>query len=446
MMIPQKVEYILMHLEFNGYNAYLVGGSTRDIFNYKNPKDYDICSNATPEQVKKLFNKVILTGERHGTVTVILNDEHFEITTLRKDGIYKDNRSPEEVFFTDSLKEDVSRRDFTINSICIDANRNVYDYFGGIKDIENKIIRAVGKAEDRYTDDSLRMLRAIRFSCQHNFTIEENTFQAIIKNAYLIQMISKERIRDELCKILMSDSPSKGIRLLQETGLLQYIIPELCECVGFKQYNIHHDKDIFEHILAVLDNTPKILEVRLGALLHDIAKSKCFTLDDNGIGHFYYHHIEGEKLTEEILFRLKFDNKTINDVKILVREHMFNFSEKGKIKTSVIKKFMNRVGIDNLENLFCLRIADIKGSKNKDQSKIDNVMFLIGECHRIISEKQPLTVKDLAINGHDLIYLGFKQGKEIGIALNWLLEMVLINPNLNNYEDLSEHIIRRGVR
>ena len=273
MMIPQKVEYILMHLEFNGYNAYLVGGSTRDIFNYKNPKDYDICSNATPEQVKKLFNKVILTGERHGTVTVILNGEHFEITTLRKDGIYKDNRSPEEVYFTSDLKEDVSRRDFTINSICIDVNRNVYDYFGGIKDIENKIIRAVGKAEDRYTDDSLRMLRAIRFSCQHNFTIEENTFQAIIKNAYLIQMISKERIRDELCKILMSDSPSKGIRLLQETGLLQYIIPELCECVGFKQYNIHHDKDIFEHILAVLDNTPKILEVRLGALLHDIAKS-----------------------------------------------------------------------------------------------------------------------------------------------------------------------------
>ena len=442
MEIPQKVEYILMHLEFNGYNAYLVGGSTRDIFNYKNPKDYDICSNATPEQVKKLFNKVILTGERHGTVTIILNDEHFEITTLRKDGIYKDNRSPEEVYFTNDLKEDVSRRDFTINSICIDVNRNVYDYFGGLKDIENKIIRAVGKAEDRYVDDSLRMLRAIRFSCQYNFTIEENTFQAIIKNAYLIQMISKERIRDELCKILMSDNPSKGIRLLQETGLLQYIIPELCECVGFEQCNPNHDKDVFEHTLVVLDNTPKILNVRLSSLLHDIAKPKCFTLDDNGIGHFYYHHIEGEKVVEEILSRLKFDNKTISDVKILVREHMFNFSEKGKIKTSIIKKFINRVGINNLENLFCLRIADIKGSKNKDQSKIDNVMFLIEQCHRIISEKQPLTVKDLAINGRDLMEIGFKQGVKMGQILNSLLEKVLENPELNNKEILLKLVQR----
>ena len=442
MEIPQKVEYILMHLEFNGYNAYLVGGSTRDIFNYKNPKDYDICSNATPEQIKKLFNKVILTGEKHGTVTVVLGNEHYEITTLRKDGIYKDNRSPEEVYFTNDLKEDVSRRDFTINSICIDVNRNVYDYFGGIKDIENKIIRAVGKEEDRFNEDALRLIRCIRFSCQHDFTIEENTFQAIIKNAYLIQMISKERIRDELCKILMSDSPSKGIRLLQETGLLQYIIPELCDCVGFKQCNIHHDKDVFEHILAVLDNTPKILEVRLSALLHDIAKPKCFTLDDNGVGHFIGHHIEGEKVAGDILIRLKFDNKTINTVKILVRYHMDRYD---KIRTTNIKKFINHVGVDNLNNLFELQIADILGSA-KEYQDISNVINLKEQCCKIINEKQPLTVKDLAINGKDLMEIGFKQGKEIGIALNWLLEMVLINPNLNNYDDLSECVIRRGIR
>ena len=283
-------------------------------------------------------------------------------------------------------------------------------------------------------------MRAIRLSTQHNFTIEENTFQAIIKNAYLIQMISKERIRDELCKILMSDSPSYGIRLLQETGLLQYIIPELCECVGFEQHNHNHDKDVFEHIMCVLDNTPPILNVRLSALLHDIAKPMCFTLDENNIGHFYYHHIEGEKLTEEILTRLKFDNKTINDVKILVREHMFNFNENSKIKTSIIKKFINRVGIDNLENLYCLRVADIKGSKNKDQSKIDNVTFLISECHKIIAEKQPLTVKDLAINGNDLMELGIKQGVKMGQILNNLLEKVLENPELNDKEVLLNMI------
>jgi len=441
MMIPQKVEYILMHLEFNGYNAYLVGGSTRDIFNYKNPKDYDICTDATPKQVKSLFAKSYDTGLKHGTVTIVLKDEHYEVTTMRKEGAYKDNRSPEEVYFTNDLKEDVSRRDFTINSICIDVNRNIYDYFGGIKDIENKIIRCVGKAEDRFNEDALRLIRCIRFSCQHNFTIEENTFQAIINNAYLIQMISKERIRDELCKILMSDNPSKGIRLLQETGLLQYIIPELCECVGFEQHNIHHDKDVFEHTLSVLDNTPKILNVRLGALLHDIGKPKSFTLDDSNEGHFIGHHIEGEKVAEDILIRLKFDNKTINTVKILVRYHMDRYD---KIRTTNIKKFINRVGVDNLNNLFELQIADILGSA-KEYQDFSNVINLKEQCHRIINEKQPLTIKDLAINGKDLIYLGFKQGKEIGIALNWLLEMVLINPNLNNYEDLSEHIIRRGV-
>ena len=442
MMIPQKVEYILMHLEFNGYNAYLVGGSTRDIFNYKNPKDYDICTDATPKQVKSLFAKSYDTGLKHGTVTIVLKDEHYEVTTMRKEGAYKDNRSPEEVYFTNDLKEDVSRRDFTINSICIDVNRNIYDYFGGIKDIENKIIRCVGKAEDRFNEDALRLIRCIRFSCQHNFTIEENTFQAIINNAYLIQMISKERIRDELCKILMSDNPSKGIRLLQETGLLQYIIPELCECVGFEQHNIHHDKDVFEHTLSVLDNTPKILNVRLGALLHDIGKPKSFTLDDSNEGHFIGHHIEGEKVAEDILIRLKFDNKTINTVKILVRYHMDRYD---KIRTTNIKKFINRVGVDNLNNLFELQIADILGSA-KEYQDFSNVINLKEQCHRIINEKQPLTIKDLAINGKDLIYLGFKQGKEIGIALNWLLEMVLINPNLNNYEDLSEHIIRRGIR
>ena len=443
MEIPRAVEYILSHLEYNGFQGYLIGGSTRDIFSYKCPKDYDICTDATPEQVKSLFLKSYDTGIKHGTVTIVLKDENYEevsyeITSMRREGVYKDNRSPEEVFYTDKLEEDVARRDFTINSIAIDVNRNVYDYFGGLKDIENKIIRCVGNSDDRFNEDSLRMMRAIRLSTQHNFTIEENTFKSIIKNAYLIQMISKERIRDELCKILMSNIPSNGIRLLQETGLLQYIIPELCECVGFEQHNHNHDKDVFEHILSVLDNTPPILNIRLSALLHDIAKPMCFTLDENNIGHFYYHHIEGEKLTEEISTRLKFDNKTINDVKILVREHMFSFNEESKIKTSVIKKFINRVGIDNLENLFCLRIADIKGSKNKDQSKIDNVTFLVGECHRIIAEKQPLTVKDLKINGYDLMELGIEQGFMIGKILNGLLEKVLENYELNDRDVLLD--------
>ena len=442
MEIPNVVEYVLNHLEYNGFQGYLIGGSVRDIFNYKSPKDYDICTNATPEQVKSLFAKSYDTGLKHGTVTIVLKDEYLEVTTLRKEGIYKDNRSPEEVFYTNSLKEDVARRDFTINSIAIDVNRNVYDYFGGLKDIENKIIRAVGNPDQRFNEDALRLMRAIRLSAQHDFDIEENTLQAIIKNAYLIQMISKERTRDELCKILLSDYPGYGIEMLERTRLLQYIIPELCECVGFNQRNIHHDKDVFEHTLSVLNNSPKILNVRLGALLHDIGKIKTFSIDDNGNGHFYGHHIEGAIIAEEILKRLKFDNKTIENVVILVRYHMDRYD---KIRTTNIKKFINRIGIDNINDLFELQIADVLGSA-KEYQDFSNVISLKEQCFKILNEKQPLTVKDLAINGHDLMNIGIQQGKEIGIALNWLLEMVLINPNLNNYEDLSEHIIRRGIR
>ena len=442
MEIPYVVEYVLNHLEYNGFQGYLIGGSVRDIFNYKSPKDYDICTNATPEQVKSLFAKSYDTGLKHGTVTIVLKDEYLEVTTLRKEGIYKDNRSPEEVFYTNSLKEDVARRDFTINSIAIDVNRNVYDYFGGLKDIENKIIRAVGNPDQRFNEDALRLMRAIRLSAQHDFDIEENTLQAIIKNAYLIQMISKERTRDELCKILLSDYPGYGIEMLERTRLLQYIIPELCECVGFNQRNIHHDKDVFEHTLSVLNNSPKILNVRLGALLHDIGKIKTFSIDDNGNGHFYGHHIEGAIIAEEILKRLKFDNKTIENVVILVRYHMDRYD---KIRTTNIKKFINRIGIDNINDLFELQIADVLGSA-KEYQDFSNVISLKEQCFKILNEKQPLTVKDLAINGHDLMNIGIQQGKEIGIALNWLLEMVLINPNLNNYEDLSEHIIRRGIR
>lgn len=323
MTIPNYVEYVMIHLQENKYKVYLVGGGVRDIFNNKEPKDYDLTTSATPEQVKKLFRKVVSTGEKHGTVTVIVLGEHIEVTTLRRDGIYKDNRHPEEVMFTTGLKEDVARRDFTINSIAIDIDGNVYDYFNGLKDIENKIIRAVGDPDKRFNEDALRMIRAIRFSAQYDFDIEEETENSIIRNAYLIQMVSKERIRDELCKILISNYPGYGIEMLQKCNLLQYIIPELCECINFDQRNIHHDKNVFDHIISVLNYTPNILNVRLAALLHDIGKPMCFTIDENNQGHFYQHHIIGAEMTKSILERLKFDTKTINNVSILVKEHMY---------------------------------------------------------------------------------------------------------------------------
>lgn len=268
---------------------------------------------------------------------------------------------------------------------------------------------------------------------QFNFNIEEKIINYIIRNASLIQNISKERIRDELCKILLSNYPNYGIEMLQKCNLLQYIIPELCECVDFDQHNKHHDKNVFDHIISVLNNTPKILNVRLAALLHDIGKVKCFTIDKNQQGHFYQHHIIGAKMTEEILKRLKFDNKTINNVTTLVREHMFRYDF---LRASSIKKFINRVGIENLDNLFEIQIADIKGSAPPyDYSKVLN---LKEDVYRILNEKQPLTVKELAINGFDLMDIGIKPGKKMGEILKQLLEKVLENPDLNTKKTLLE--------
>jgi len=329
-------------LQDNGFQSYLVGGSVRDMLMNKKPKDYDICTNAFPSQVKSLFKKVIPTGEKHGTVTVVLPEDKIEVTTMRRDGIYKDRRHPEEVIYTNNLKEDVARRDFTMNSIAIDLNDSIYDYFDGVESINNKYIVTVNNADDRFTEDALRMMRAIRFAVQLDFKIEEKTKQSIIKNSNLITHISQERIRDELCKILLSDFPSRGIKLLRDCGLLQYIIPELQKCVNFDQYNIHHHKNVFDHIMIVLDNTPKDLIIRLSALLHDIAKPIVFSIGEDGVGHFYKHHLEGEILAEDILKRLKYDNKTVDTVKLLVRHHMDRYDF---LRTNSIKKFINRVAL-----------------------------------------------------------------------------------------------------
>jgi tRNA nucleotidyltransferase (CCA-adding enzyme) len=426
-------------LQENGFQAYLVGGGVRDILMNLEPKDYDICTDALPQQVKNLFNKVIPTGEKHGTVTVVLPENKIEVTTFRQDGDYQDCRHPEEVVFTRSLQEDVARRDFTMNSIAININKRIFDYFNGVQSIENKCIVTVNNPDDRFKEDALRMMRAIRFAVQLDFKIEENTKQSILKNSNLITYVSQERIRDELCKILLSDYPSRGIKLLRDCGLLIYIIPELQRCVNFDQQNIHHNKNVFDHVMAVLDDTPKDLIIRLSALLHDIAKPIVFTVDENNNGHFYKHHLEGEILTEEILKRLKFDNKTINTVKLLVRHHMDRYEF---LRTSNIKKFINRVGVENLESLFILQVADIKGSAPPhDFSGIEK---LKEDIQVILSEKQPLTIKDLKINGYDLMELGFKPGKQMGDILDNLLEMVLENPNLNNKDSLVNVINQSG--
>ncbi|GAE02830.1 polyA polymerase family protein [Clostridium botulinum B str. Osaka05] len=434
--IPKGVECIINTLQENNHEAYIVGGAVRDSLLERKVNDWDITTSANPQEVVNIFEnlgyKIIPTGLKHGTVTILINSIGYEVTTFRIDGEYEDNRRPKEVKFTSNLKEDLKRRDLTINAMAYNEKMELVDYFHGLEDLNNKIIRCVGNSKDRFNEDSLRMLRCIRFASQLNFHMEESTKFNIRELSKNINNVSMERIRDELCKILVSSQPVYGIRNIVELNLVDYIIPELKDCVGFEQHNIHHDKDVYGHILSVVENVPNKLELRLAALLHDIGKPKCFSIGDNGQGHFYGHQKISADMTKDILKRLKFDNKTIDKVDKLVYNHMTRYN---KLRTPSIKKFINKVGIDNLDDLFELQIADIKGSA-KEYHSFDNILNLKTKCEKILSEKQPLTIKDLDIDGHDLMKLGIKQGKEIGIVLNKLLDIILENPNLNNKEDL----------
>ena len=437
--IPDDVKYILNTINKEGFDAYIVGGCVRDSIIGRKPLDWDITTNALPENVIDIFRKrqikVIETGLRHGTVTVVINNTSYEITTFRIDSEYLDNRHPDKVTFTSSIQQDLSRRDFTINAMAYSELTGILDYFNGMEDINNKIIRCVGNADKRFNEDALRMLRAVRFSCQLGFDLEPvELIGSIKRNSYLVKNISSERIRDELCKILMSYKPSKGIIDLYNCNLLSYIIPELIPCVDFDQRNIHHDKDIFKHTLSVVDCAPAELDVRLAALLHDIGKVQCFTLDDKGQGHFYGHQKVSGDISREILKRLKFDNKTIESVSHLIYEHM-RTCDTGKSLS--VKKFINNVGVENLNNLFLLQIADRKSSAKK-YSDFQDILKLKEKCRTIINEQIPLSLKDLNINGEDLINIGIPRGKQIGIILNKLLDMVLKDPELNKKEILTD--------
>lgn len=440
--MPQEVYRILDILSFYGYDGYIVGGCVRDSILNKTPNDWDICTNCTPEKMLEVFScfKVIPTGLKHGTLTVVINGQNYEVTTYRIDGEYINGRHPEQVEFTNNLKEDLKRRDFTINAMAYNTKEGLIDYYGGITDIFNKKIRCVGNPFERFSEDYLRMPRAIRFSAQLGYSLDAETLKEIKKLSKNIIDISEERIREELNKILMADMPSRGLKLLSSTDLLKYIIPELEMCVGFQQHNPNHDKDVFSHILSVVDNTEKDLILRLAALFHDIGKPETFSLDEDGVGHFYKHHLKSSDIAEDVMKRLKYDNKSIEQVIILVREHMSRY-EKLRVKNT--KKFINRVGIDNIERLFKLQIADINGSTKRDG--VSKLFELKNEVERILNEKQPLSIKDLEINGYDLIQLGIPQGKQVGTVLNELMEMILENPELNRRDILIEIVTQKLI-
>lgn len=435
--LPEDVELILDKLDFHGFKAYVVGGCIRDSLLGISPKDWDICTNAKPGQILKAFAgfKTIETGIKHGTVTVVINDANYEITTFRVDGDYSDNRHPDTVEFVDNIVDDLSRRDFTINAMAYNHKEGLIDPFEGKICLKEKIIMCVGNADTRFQEDALRMLRAIRFASQLGFSIWHETKDAISNNAELINNISKERISSELIKILSSSFPAFYLNQLRELFLMKYIIPDLDACFPVKQNNPWHIYNVGTHILTTLIEPPKDVNIRLALMLHDIGKPWVKTTDENGIDHFYEHEIKSAELAEEWLREYKFDNDTINEVVTLIRWHDYFIdpSKKG------IKKLMGIIGKDLSLKLLDIRFQDVSAQNEKyhaeKEQKIDSIRKIIEE---IVLNNEAFSVKDLVVNGDDLIALGYKQGRELGEMLHELLDHVIEVPEHNEREILLE--------
>jgi len=444
--VPSVVLDIWKKLLNSGYEAYIVGGCVRDLLLKRKPKDWDITTNAKPEEIQKIFPNSFYEN-RFGTVGVKtgLEDPRLsvvEVTTFRIEGKYFDFRHPEEVKFADKIEDDLKRRDFTINALAMAINGKIIDLFGGLKDLKKKIIKTVGKAEERFNEDALRMMRAIRLACELDFKIDDKTFSAIKENASLIQFISKERIRDEFIKIIMSKNAVEGIELLRKSNLLIEIIPELLQGYNVMQ-NKHHKYDVYTHSLksleyAVNKNFP--LEIRLAALFHDIGKP----ITKQGEGPdctFYNHEIVGAKMTKNILYRLRFPKKIINKVYHLVRHHMF-YLELEKVTMSAVRRLAKRLGVENLEDFFMLRQADRIGS-GAPKAFPFRLKYLKYLLHK--AQLQPITVQMLKVNGYDVMnVLKINPGPKVGYVLKALLDEVLDDDKKNEREYLLKRIEELG--
>ncbi len=430
--LPDKVHGIIETLIAAGYEAYAVGGCIRDSVLGREPSDWDITTSAKPEDVKRIFARTIDTGIKHGTVTVMMDHEAFEVTTYRIDGVYEDGRHPKEVTFTASLEEDLRRRDFTMNAMAYNEQTGLVDIFDGIRDMEAGVIRCVGNAEERFTEDALRMLRAVRFSAQLGYEIAEDTKSAVRKLAPNLKKISAERIQTELVKLLVSDHPDY-LRIAYETGITRQVLPEFDLCMETPQNNPHHCYSVGEHILhAMLEVRPdKVL--RLGMLFHDIGKPQTLTIDEKGITHNKKHAVVGEQMTMQILRRLKFDNDTIRKVTKIVLCH----DQEVGASPAGVRRSVNRIGEDIFRMLFDVKRADILAQSDYlREEKLARLAYIYDLYDEICRKQECVSLKDLAVTGSDLIALGVPPGREIGVILHELLEIVLEEPERNTREEL----------
>ena len=432
----------------------MVGGAVRDVLLGKEASDWDITTNARPEDMIRIFHKVIPTGIAHGTVTIHFMGKEIEATTYRCESDYTDGRHPDKVSFDATLEEDLSRRDFTMNAIAASlSDGKIIDPFDGQKDIKNKTIRTVGSPKERFLEDGLRPIRALRFSSQLDFRIEDETFEAIKLTEVIekVKSISIERFRDEFEKILKSNEPSLAFHRMEETGILKIFLPELAACKGCSQSDArgYHVFDVFDHNLYACDGAPRDnLIVRISALFHDVGKlkarstEKCEVPPNSGnfmeIIHFYGHEVYSAELVRPLLVRLKFPNSVVDSVSHLIENHMFHFEESWS--DAAVRRFIVKVGSENIDNLFDLRMADMYGKyrrKPKPQSEgIKKLLDFKNRIEKIEAEKNALSLKDLAVNGNDLIREGIPAGKRLGAILNELFQCVLDDPKMNERETL----------
>lgn len=432
--IPDKAKYIMNTITAAGYEAYVVGGCVRDSILGREPEDWDITTSARPEVVKELFQRTVDTGIQHGTVTVMVGREGFEVTTYRIDGKYEDGRHPKEVIFTPSLEEDLKRRDFTINAMAYNDEAGLVDLFGGIRDIEAKVIRCVGDAEERFQEDALRIMRAIRFSAQLGYSIDENTKRAVSVVAPKLEKISAERIQVELVKLLVSDHPDY-LRMAYEMGITKIFFPEFDIAMKTPQNHPHHCYNVGEHILHSLLQIPPRKDLRIAMLLHDIGKPATLKTDEKGITHFHGHPVVSEKMAKEILRRLKFDNETIHRVSRLVYFHDYGNGIDPDLR--FVRRAVNRIGDDIFPEFLMVKRADVMAqSMYMREEKLATLEKMSDYYDLICSREQCVSLKTLAVTGSDLIAEGMKPGKELGEILSRLLDIVIDNPECNTKEIL----------
>ncbi len=434
--VPAILKDFSRFFTVNGFQVFLVGGAVRDLFLEKKAEDWDVATNALPEEVATLFKRIIPTGIEHGTVTIPFREKMIECTTFRTETGFSDGRRPDSVSFHSTIEEDLARRDFTMNAIAVSLPEgNIVDPFGGRTDIKAGIIRSVGNAAERFSEDGLRPLRAVRFASQLGFMIDGPTLSAIEPALPVTSRVARERIRDELIKILVSPVPSKALRFMEITRLLRLILPELAACRGIEQKGMHRH-DVLDHLLASCDAAkPVNLELRLAALLHDIGKPRVRAIGPDGQYTFHNHEAESERITASIMERLRFSLKTQKKVCHLVSQHMFHYESTWT--DAAVRRFIVRVGLDHITDLFALRRADSTGINGTSADPLLLAEFQ-DRIDSLLEMEHAFKLKDLKVNGNDLLAAGLTAGPQTGLILNELLEAVLEDPSLNTRERLLE--------